>query len=81
VLAGIPVGLVIRRWIVLLIPMALWVVPGVVFGVIPAISHGRGNPVVIMAIWGLYLAAPLAFTLGFGVAVGRLVAKHRLSER
>lgn len=80
VLAGIPVGLVVRRWIVLVIPLAVWVVPGVVFGVVPAISNGRGNPIVIMALWALY-PAPLALTLALGVAVGRLVANRRPSEQ
>lgn len=80
-LAGIPVGYVVRRWSVLLVPLALWVVAGVAFGVVPAISHGRGNPAVIMALWALYLPGPLALTLAVGVAISRLVAKRRPSEQ
>src|SRR2546423_3553654 len=44
VLVGIPVGLLVRRWWLLVIPLVLWFDTGVVFGVVPAIVRGRGDP-------------------------------------
>ena len=62
-----------------MIPLALWLVLGVVYGVIPAIAQGHGNPVAILGLWALYLPAPLALTLVIGVAAGRLAARRRPS--
>jgi hypothetical protein len=80
-LAGIPVGLLVRRWSVLLIPVALWVILGVAWGVAPAISRGRGFSVGAMILWTLYYFVPPALTLGVGVAIGRLVARRRPSAQ
>lgn len=79
-LAGIPVGLIVRRWSVLLIPLALWVVLGVAWGVVPAISRGHFS-VGAIVLWTLEFFVPPALTLGVGVAIGRLVAKPRPSEQ
>jgi hypothetical protein len=72
VVAGIAVGFVVRRWIVLLAPVAFWLVSGLLFGVVPAIRDGRGEPLAILGLWAVYGPLQLTLTLAAGVALGRV---------
>ena len=72
VVAGLAVGLTVRRWIVLVIPLAVWLVP-ILVGVIQSISQGEGYPLGIVLLWPIYLPIPLALTLAAGVVIGRRI--------
>jgi hypothetical protein len=70
VAAGIALGVVVPRWAILGLPLVLWLVPGLLYGVIPAVA-GHGDPLAILVLWALYVPIPLAMSLTVGVALGR----------
>lgn len=65
----------LRRWSLLLLPAALWLVPGLL-AAIRCLTTGRGNPLVMLGLWGLYLPIPLGFVITVGVALGRAAARR-----
>lgn len=75
VLPALACGILLRRWSLLLLPLALWLVPGV-FGAIRCVTTGRGDPLVILGLWGLYLPIPLGLVIALGVALGRGAARR-----
>ena len=72
VVAGFAAGLIVRRWIVLVVAVALWVGTGAP-GAVAAAANGPGDPLAMFGLWGLYLPIPFGLGLAAGVALGRLI--------
>jgi hypothetical protein len=65
-------GVAVRRYSVLAVPIAGWLVTSVP-AVVHSITTGEGNPVVLAGLWALYVAVPVSLLLLLGIAAGRLV--------
>jgi uncharacterized membrane protein len=71
-LFGIVCGVVVRRWALLAVVALFWVATAAP-GIVHALTHGDGNPIVLFALWGLYLPVPLMVAVAAGILVGRRV--------
>jgi hypothetical protein len=69
-LLGVACGVIVRRWALLAVVALFWVATAAP-GIVHSLASGDGNPVVIFALWGLYLPLPLMAAVSVGILLGR----------